>query len=681
MKRRKILTSAGALAGAALTGCGGGGEDGPLGGDPSSQIAAYTVPAALVPANGQYQVEVVFNTTRAISVTLTINNTVYTIASKTTTTGTSHRIGFATCRFNTDTASSTYNWGKLTVQDGLNATIVGNNTAQTTNYAQYTAITTEVEKEYEWNFYSKTNLAHLCSVRFFTIPTNELDTYASGVYAKVIANTSTHTNDGGLTKVLPIHHATTLQIVDHQAAVIKDATNKKDTICLPNNRRPGHDELVPSYMAASAAERAVLKRRMMRHVDRHAKAVRASHVLDSTDDHNISSMLGNEIVRVFGGASFIDHLNSTRDNIVTSITNNLDQMGREFYDFCTLRLPTLSSPEMITSTRNLMNGAENGEVSSNAAGGVGASTSLQCSLSITAANYPWPGINLGGGVRVSLGLARESYKWVAGVGSAPDTYDISQVGDKGVKLGFTFIVKGFNSSEFKLGTFNSGLAMDIEVTANFTVKDGAWRLDVIQFDPVIDLDTRTWLGAMVSRGLARMLASTVNGLQAIAALPIAMNAALPPYMSGLNTKMGTFAGQMFSSGAQLVNAGIKDYMIPMLQTMRDKLDGTGAGTRTWATFELSALRFCIPNSDVNDPAITFRGGFRYGGIGWQPGAKYIVGFGINPNYTTPYYPPGTVVPPGTPSISAFMRVVTVMDIFVMYGTSTYTRASTYPWDM
>jgi hypothetical protein len=186
---------------------------------------------------------------------------------------------------------------------------------------------------------------------------------------------------------------------------------------------------------------------------------------------------------------------------------------------------------------------------------------------------------------------------------------------------------------------------------------------------------------MAAKGMARLLAPAVGGTQTVAALPATMALAVPGYMTGLGPEMGVFAGQLFNSAAGLVNAGVKNYLNPLLQTLRDTLDDAGAGTRTWGTAEMSALRFVIANSDVNDPAIAFRGGFRYGGIGWQPGLKYIAGFGIAPSYNVPYYAPGLPKPPGTVTYAGFMRVTSVADIYALYGTSTFIRATSFPWEM
>ncbi|MDO8439802.1 MAG: hypothetical protein Q7S97_01095 [Polaromonas sp.] len=679
MKRRKVLTSASVLAGAALTGCGGGGEDGALGGDPSSQIGAYTIPRYLVPNNGQYQIEVVFATTRKVSVAF-INSATFPdnrgYWSKDVTTSSSHQVGFALWRCNLGVDVKYTDW-RLQVVEGSNGSTTHAGTSNTTpdNFRQYQTFT-DGDTEYEWNFYSRIDQALLLSVRFFPIPSDETINFNTGEYVRVISNTATHTNQGTLTRYLPKHHATPHQITDHEAACIEDASTNKDTICLPNNRRAGHNELVPSYLAASAAEKPLLRRRLLRHVDRFTKATRSSHVMDSPDDQEVHNLLGNELVRVLGGKSLIDHLNNVRDNVRTSIQNNMDQMGAAFHTFCSNNLPALSSQAMIDQTRKLLDDeVDNGEGASDMAGGCGVSTSLQFGFSMTETTL-WPGISVGGGVRVSIGLARASRKWYDRTVAAVETYNLTQHATKGTKLGFTFILKGFDGSNLSI----KGVSADIEVTLNMTIIDGVHRLDLIQFDPVLDLDTRTWLGKMVAKGLARLLAPVVGGTQTTPVLQ-GMSYGVSPFATDLGPAIGVFAGKLASSVGGFVNAGVKGYLNPLLQYVRDTLDDAGADTRTWGTAEFSPLRIIIPNSDANNPDIDFRGGFRYGSVGWQPGVKYIAGFGIAPSYNVPYVAPGQPKPPGTVTYSGFARVVAVADLYVAYGPDNFVRSMGFPWEM
>ena len=109
MKRRKILTGAGALVGVALTGCGGGSEIAGTVGEIGSEIAAYssTLPPTLLPQDGHYQIEVVFGLQRATDVYMSnagyvqldaANLPTNPFASKSITTGWSHRVGFAKLR-------------------------------------------------------------------------------------------------------------------------------------------------------------------------------------------------------------------------------------------------------------------------------------------------------------------------------------------------------------------------------------------------------------------------------------------------------------------------------------------------------------------------------------------------------------------------------------------------------
>jgi hypothetical protein len=671
MKRRKVLTSASVLAGAALTGCGGGGEDGALGGDPSSQIAATAVPAALVPNNGQYQVEIVFHTARALKVELICGNSSrITVGEKAATSGTSHKVGFSLLRCNNNNDFSPNTYLVLVITDGGVVTSIGggrgniwNGTKYIFDYNAYTGLP---EKEYEWNCYSKSDSTLLCSARFFTVPSDETVLFPYGDYCRPIVNSPTHANGGGLTKLLPKLHTTSFQVPNHECAVLHDETNNCDTICLPNIRREGHDELVPSYLSASSSLQPLLKRRLLRHIDRYGRAVRAKYVMDTTDDSDVHHLLGNELVRVLGGKSLIDHLDHVRDNVRTSIQNNMQQMGTSFHTFCSNHLPALSSQAMIDQTRKLLDDeVDNGEGGSNMAGGCGVSTVVQIGFSM-AEKTLWPGIVVGPGMRLTFGLVRASRKWYDATIAGVSTYNLAQIGTKGLKYGLTFIMKGFNGTELNI----KGVSADIEVTLNMSVINGHHRLDLIQFDPVFDLDTRTWLGEMAAKGMERLLAPLVNGTQATQVLQ-GMDFAVPSSLTGLSPQMGEFAGKLLSSTAGFVSTGFKDYLNPFLKSMRDKFQSiSGAEPRTWAVAEFSPLRFVVVNSDVENPDIAFRGGFRYGGVGWQPGVKFIAGVGAM--YESKVE---------TVTYTGFGRVVAVADLYGAYGPDGFIRSMGFPWEM
>ena len=680
MKRRQALSAVGALAAGSVVGCGGGGE-GDAWGDQASEIAAYNIPRDLVPENNQYQVELSFRTNKAVKVYLVHPvEGPKLIDSRPATQYGSHKLGFAMFRC-TNTVGYTAADFSLRVEE---TTVSGDVTTVQYYYAGTSDTTpddyrryqhhTDCVNEYEWSFFSRFGSGRLVSVRFFPIAAPEHITFDPGEYVRPIANTARHISIHGHEQWAPRPFPTSLTATNNHSLVISEGPTKRDTICINHYRGYQERELIPSYLAASEAEKPLLKRCMLRHIDRYTKRVRSTYPMDTADDEEVHHLLGNEIFRLLGGKSLVDHITHVRTNLTAAIQNGVDQLDSAFHEFCRNELAVLSSGDMIEGTRNLLDSVEYTGPGSRVAGGGGVSTQLQASISITAANYPWPGVDLGGGIRISWGLSRSSLKCAAGTVER-DSYTVSDITAKGTKLGFTFILKGFNGSNLII----NGVSMDIEVTVNFTVLGGAWRVDSIQLDPVIDLDTRTWLGKKLNAGLTRLLSPVVGGSQSIAALPEAFSYSTPTWLTGLAPQMGQLATKFVNSGAQLVNSGIKDYMNPALQAFSDLL-GSNAGTRTWGTGELSPLRFVVPNSDVNDPTIPFRGGFRPGGIGWQPGVKYIAGFGVAANYNVPYVPPGEPKPPGTVTYSGFLRVAAVADFYSLYGNPTFIRATTFPWE-
>jgi hypothetical protein len=92
--------------------------------------------------------------------------------------------------------------------------------------------------------------------------------------------------------------------------------------------------------------------------------------------------------------------------------------------------------------------------------------------------------------------------------------------------------------------------------------------------------------------------------------------------------------------------------------------------RQWGTLEFSFARVLVVNSDVNNTAIDFRGGFQYGGMGWQPGIKYIAGVGADFKYTD--------LETGLAG-AGFMRMVSVLEGHCMFGPPNFIRSASSAW--
>ena len=673
MKRRQLLGTAGAAAVVSLTGCGGG-SDLDSAGNVTSDVAAdiepnlalNTIPGAVVPESGHYQVEVVFQSTRAMTVSIANLVRSVQIAKKDVTKGSSHKVGWAMFRCTTQAKNTKDDFALLVHEANQTPTSAGIGSTAANGFRKYGAYDNGAV-EYEWNFYSKSDKALLVSVRFFPLAVKDYP-FATDQYVVPISNSSHHVNGGGNTKTLPKLHATKLQVTSHEASVIHSASNGRDTLCLPNLRGlDGHDELVPVYLAASDAEKLLLQRRLVRHVARFATKARETHVMNSQDDVDVHHSLGNEILRVMGGQSLIDHLSSTRDKIKNSIATNLKQMGDTFFNFCAAELPKLSSDKLFEANRKLAAAVDKDEVDGNVAGGVSLTTSLQISAFMREADFPWPGFNVGGGFRLSLTLTQHGFKYTD-LNVESVVYDVRKIKTSGLKMGVVFIIKGFSSEIKYIGKYDA----DIEVSINFTVLGDKWRLDSVVLDPVMDFDTRTFVGKLVGRGIKNVEDGV--GVPEISNPPLAEVWAEDAGLGDSAIEMQTFSGSLGASDAEYVSPNVNNLMEYPLEVIEKALIKTNM--RFWGTAEVSWLRFVMPNEEVRGD-VGFNAGFVYGGVGWVPGAKYIMGYGVQRDYS---YPPKVngVAAPGTTLVTGFIRTVAVVDAFVCIGSTKFIKSASFP---
>lgn len=703
MKRRNLLTAAGAMAGVSLAGCGGGGDEAEseiaseigsdmeeIGSDlgeteldpifdplavPDGMNVVAPVPAYLVPANGHYQIEVSFRTTRQMVVYMRHESKWVTLAWKPVTTGSSHKLGYAVWRTGLYYGLDRRNF-YLLVRESSDLDVYAGNGTTLAEWKRYVHKTDGGVDEYEWSFYSRKDRMPTVTVRFFPLPADELvRDFGAGEYVRPILNTAVDANKTPLHVVhFPKSLTTSSRHLSHEAAVIPSTL--RDTICLPSGTATAnHDELVPCYLGASKSEKPLLKRRMLRHIHRFAKTARdGGHQLDSTDDFNSSHMIGNEILRLLGGKSLIDHAVSTRSGVMNSIRDNFEQMSPGFQTFCTNWLPTLSSDEMVAGARTLRDQAA--KPNGKAAGGLGVSVLLQASVA-TGETAIWPGVS-GYGGRISLGLCRASKNWAAGGASTSNEYTIKNIRDYGTKLGFTIILKGFGGQQLKIVGYNiaDNFTVDTELTCNFTILNNVWRIDLMQFDIVVDVDTRAFLGKLANKAFAHLMSPYVGGTEAVAALPAALSFAPPGWLS-VGAAEADFCRAFAQNTAQVVADGVKAVIKPLVAKAADEFS---TNVRfTWGVQEWSPLRFVMPNADLGNGA-PFAGGFRYAGTGWQPGCKYIAGIGFGGKYTVPYFPPGLPVPVGTPYIDGYVRNVVLTDAYALFGSADFIKAMGYPWE-
>jgi hypothetical protein len=681
MKRRKILTSAGALAGAALTGCGGGGQNaageivGEIGSEIESAIEAEyaplndaSVPRGLVPANRNHQIEVTFYTTRAIEVHMESGKgESKLIAHKSVSGGKSHKLGMAVWRCNSGEGNDRTNFYLLVREQngstgGWHETFAGNSNTSHNNYRYY-AEHNDGEIEYEWSFYSRRDGILIARVRFFPFPDgDQVSDWAYGEYIRPIENTAMRANKYGGDVRHPTLHEPATSHARHAGVIMNSL---RDTILLPVPRGSDtHHELVPCYLGASAAEKPLLKRRLLRHLHQFSKSAHAAgHRLDSTQGHHVHHMFGNEISRVLGGKGLSDHLKSTRDKVVNSIQNNFKQVGGEFEKFCKDHLPQLSSDGLEDGVRQLIAEYDNSNTSEMKLGaGLGVTVALQASATYAQKDFPWPGWNLGGGVRFSFGIAKASYKLQDNQIST-DRYTAAMIPQRGLSLAATLIIKGLSGEDFKIEGVETNFTLDIEVTVHMTVLNNVWRVDLIQIDPVLDLDSR-WMARLFEIGAAHLMGKTAptdssvpGGIEMTIISPAVIDSA---------ASIPAFLGPMLEGAAELPIPGVE----PVVDLIADAALREGIFNSSFLITEGSLLRVMLPNQDLGDPTIPFRGSFRLGSVGYQPGMKFIAGFGARKN-----------VKIGEAEAKSFVRVVAVVDSYVLLGSTAFVDQMGFPWSM
>ncbi len=637
MKRRQILTAAGALVGASLPGCGGGGET--AGGEPSSEIAAWVIPATLVPENGHYQVEVVFGLQRGVGVWLTSggrNVGFDQIASKSITTGWSHKVGFVKLRVtdepqrdfqalglyvneHTKKADGTYNnWYH---QCGFQTdTLASSSNVKYTYYPE--------SGQHEWNFYSadpglsSSSKKLFCSVRMFKLPIDQLYDF-TGTYFRVIPNNAPIGNLGNLATIRSKHLETIFDIPSHESAARKTNGTHQDTIVLQDHQQPaGFRMLVPTLRHASTELRPMLERLLHRHLEALGKKQASVSPMDGVEDKDHSHLISNELLRLLGGESLVENMRNYREKMFAEVQSIFGSVTPDFAQHCQVNLSNVATPEMKAETTQMLVDAMNATAPDGNVQPHGYSfmntISLQAQGSVTVSNWPFLGCDAGGGVRFVIPLFRTSTSRAkqAGVTTVhtPDNYNLVSAGNS-TQYSAVGVIKLINAGSL--------LSIDIEFTINFSRIEGNVIVQSMVFDPVIDFDLRNLFGrlsqtafkatagALIDRSFAVMLNYTANTFN-IGPLLLAQTGTAMLGMGGLP-----------SSGFP------EQYIKPLLDSLNATKD-----TRSdilFNVFEVSPLRFKFAHRDLgivpfdaNTPSWVW-GANRHG---WCPGVKSVFGYGF-----------------------------------------------------
>jgi hypothetical protein len=674
MKRRKVLTGASALAGAVITGCGGGEENvdaADAGADSISEIA-YPITQYLLPENSHYQVEVVFGLPRAVTVYLNGPAGVYKLASKPQTGGHSHKMGFAKVR-----VPNHPNWNHRNIslvvleEDGVTRGWTHNAGAKalvgtTSNHVEYKVYTNP--SQFEWRFYSKdpsltTSSKRLfCCVRFFKLPQaefydveKEFDSVEQ--YVKVIPNNASIDNLNGTVLEPSQHLLTTCKTDAHVSRAKKHGTTHRDTIALPDHQQPpGYRMLVPTLHHATPVLRKMLERVHLRHITALAKAQAVVSIGDpinyGADDNDVHNHLSNELLRLLGGESLIENMRKQREDLFLRAETLFGSMTEELSEFIKNKLADTATDEARTEARELIENAIN-DLDPGRTGGVSVKLTIapQIGGSVTYPNWPIPGVALGVGLRASFPLFRVSVQAGKKFDASPVNYYVP--GAKPVEFSIVPIIK--------LASAGSLLSIDLEVTINFVMAGGKLKMSSWIFDPVIDYDVRSILGRLAHRGFKEIASHSDNPLARI----IAYDPVTPDdVMEAIMVDEFGFAGRCLD--------GVPEPLTPRVthESLSETLKRTESLQRDDRTkvVELSPLRFKFAHRDLGVVPFTADTPFwsrHQGNRGYCPGVKILYG----PTIRTP-----APAIPGAVKTTGFFRFVAVLDISWVRGDEAFLLA-------
>ncbi len=716
MKRRQILTAAGALAGVALTGCGGGSET--AGGDIGSEIAGYTTPPpTLVPQDGHYQIEVVFGLQRSAGVILTsagnyipdpVTGLVQAFASKSITTGWTHRVGFAKLRVTNEPQKNFEALGLVVTEQTKNADGTYNtwwHQCGRPMNASGTVWSTSVKYEYDagndayiWDFFSadpslsSTAKKLFCSVRMYRLPPTELydpvsDHFDStNLYFKVIPNNAPIGNLGTLATTRSQHLPTTLSYPNHESAVRKNANGAhNDTIVLQDPRQPTNFKmLVPTLHHATPTLRPMLERLLNRHVKRlmdyNASSLGDPINYEGHPDHH--NLLQNELLRLLGGESLIQHMNALKVEIEAPAGPIFAGMGGAMGDYIRDNLQSYLTDDLQLEANRVLQQAINTQpIPSERAGGFIRSNQIALQFNMTAIGKLWPEPTVwapGLAFRVSFPL------WQRLRGNGTDEngqpaaelnseYHIRQVGRDKFKFSVVGIAKLVNAGPL--------LAIDVEYTVNFSVLNGNVMVESMVLDPVIDVDGKDVLARMAKWGLKWLAKGRESGIGELIRQSPELTYA---YENGLASMVNAgLQGGLAPLGALAPGVGLA---FPVKEVVDAGIDwyvdnvANDFPVDNFNVYEGSFARVKWLHPDLGVvPQTASTALWREAGpklCGWTPGGKWIFGFGkkLGP---FKYVKVVSIDPPQgiEYQLSGYVRLVNVYDISYVHGKTAFFTAS------
>jgi hypothetical protein len=684
MKRRKVLTAAGAVAGATLAGCGGGGETGSeIGGEIAADVSStsgYPVPYWLVPTNDHYQVEVVFGLPRKIEVHLLSNSIRKLIHSKPVTGASSHKVGFAKLRvvnepgascslirldvteFWTDASGAAQSYvhraGQLAPTNG------------TRNERNIKHTYFPENDEYEWQFFSADPALAVgqkrmfCRVSFFRKPLEERYAFASPEYIRLIPNNAPLQNTQGAGVGSRQQHLLTDHDLgdNYHSRARKDPAGNthRDTILIPDRRQvPGYFMLVPTLHHATPALRTVLEPFLHRHLrelgKRHGELFPP---MNGVEDTNQSNFLSNELLRLVGGETLIEQMMYYRKEVFEKAESLFASAGQAIETFCENNFAYICTPELKAEANRLLLQAESAMDSgfdTSAARNVMNTVAIQIGGSSTVPDYPFLGCNFGMGFRLSFPLFRCGVAWARKNGARTRyPYKSHLIGRDNFSMQAVLIVKLFN--------FASLLSIDLEITFNLGFEGGNPHLQSVVIDPVLDADCRKILGRLSTEAVKNF-----GGLLLDKAFVEMLTYTVE--LAGVVDQMITPAAEALRRAA--VTPVRENLAAEYAQGLYNALQETASAPLdpNVNTFELSACRFKFAHRDlaagltVNSPFWSLGESLH----GWCPAAKSIAGIAKK----------GSNVAEGS---NVYVRLVNVFDLGGVHGNAAFMAAQGLVYD-
>lgn len=687
MKRRQILTAAGALAGVALTGCGGGEI---AGGDIGSEIAAFTTPpATLVPEDGHYQIEVVFGLQRAAAVHMTnngdylaqdSNGNLIPLASKSITTGWTHRVGFAKLRVTNEPIRHFAALGLVVVEQTKKADGTYNSWFHQCGHpvTDGTVWSTSVRYErdeandaYIWEFLSAdpslspTAKKMFCSVRMYRLPATELYDPVSAhfeptadQYLRVIPNNAPIGNLGTASTLRSQHLPTVHSHPNHESAARKASNGThQDSIVLQDPRQPDNFRMiVPTLYHATPALRPMLERVLHRHMDRLGAKQAIGDPINYEGDHDEhTALLSNELLRLFGGESLIENMRSLRTKLFTEAEALFSSISGEVNAFCEGAFADKANQTLQDDANRMLQTAKSQIPNATAnetrwAFSMQETVAFQVSGTVVMKNWPLYGVDPGVAFRLSQPVFRGGLTYGNGQNFETDVY-LPVL--KPHEFSFVGILKLINAASL--------FSIDIEFTLNFQWAEDKYVMTSWVFDPVFDMDLRSIGGRLTDTGLRAMAKATA------ADNPFAKILTYIPSELSVKYEVEVLA-RTYSNAFDLIP--LNELPEPLRYPLSESLKATGNLTNPTVTnvLEISPCRFKFAHRDLGTKFTATTPRWVFGGAkshGYCPSVKWI--WGAIYRTSTKMVP--EVAIPGEVQIamSGYGRVVSVLDIGAVFG--------------